>query len=187
GGKITTYRQVGEEMVDKVYKKQGRTAPPCPTLKKPLPGAILPCDSRIEKAIQDYRAQLPLATIHHLFDIYGAKALEVLALVDEETELGEQITSQTRDIKAQIVYAVKSEYAQTLVDITRRRTSLAMKVNYALDLLPLLTDILTRYCGWSQEKCEKEVQYYRQFMEENCIPDYVMEGSEYTQKVEVNA
>lgn len=187
GGKITTYRQVGEEMVDKVYKKQGRTAPPCPTLNKPLPGAILPCDSRIEKAIQDYRAQLPLPTIHHLFEIYGAKALEVLALVDEEPELAEQITPQTRDIKAQVVYAVKSEYAETLVDITRRRTSLAMKANYALDLLPVLTETLTRYCGWSQEKCHQQLEFYRNFMEENCIPDYVMESSEYLQKAEVTA
>ena len=187
GGKITTYRQVGEEMVDKVYKKQGRTAPPCPTLNKPLPGAILPCDSRIEKAIQDYRAQLPLPTIHHLFNIYGAKALEVLALVDQEPELAEQITPETLDIKAQIVYAARSEYAQTLVDITRRRTSLAMKVNYGLDLLPILTETLTRYCGWSQENCNQQVEFYRQFMEENCIPDYVMESSEYAQKAEVTA
>lgn len=31
GGKITTYGQVGQEMVDKVYKKQGQNPPPCPT------------------------------------------------------------------------------------------------------------------------------------------------------------
>lgn len=74
-----------------------------------------------------------------------------------------------------------------MVDITRRRTNLAMKVNYGLDLLPVLTEILSRYCSWSQEKCDREVKYYRQFMEENCIPDYVMEGTEYYYKTEVTA
>ena len=119
--------------------------------------------------------------------IFPEMSLTGYVLHDQVYELAEQITPQTRDIKAQVVYAVKSEYAETLVDITRRRTSLAMKANYALDLLPVLTETLTRYCGWSQEKCHQQLEFYRNFMEENCIPDYVMESSEYLQKAEVTA
>ncbi|MEQ8536119.1 MAG: glycerol-3-phosphate dehydrogenase [Coleofasciculus sp. D1-CHI-01] len=183
GGKITTYRQVGEEMVNKVYRKLGRSAPPCPTYEKPLPGAILPSDPRLEKALQDYRTTLPLATIHHLFDVYGAKALDILALTDEEPELAEAITPNLPDIKAQIIYAVQSEFARTLVDIARRRTSLAMHTNYGFDILPVLTDILSRYGGWSSAECDRQVEDYRAFMEANCIPDYAMATQKETQTV----
>ncbi|MBE9128729.1 MULTISPECIES: glycerol-3-phosphate dehydrogenase [unclassified Coleofasciculus] len=183
GGKITTYRQVGEEMVEKVYRKLGGSAPPCSTDNKPLPGAILPSDSRLEKALQDYRTSLPLAVVHHLFSVYGARALEILALTDEEPELAEEILPGLPDIKAQIIYAVRSEFAQTLVDILRRRTFLAMYANYGLDLLPVLTQTLSRYCGWTSQECDRQVENYRAYMEANCIPDYVIAKRKEAEKV----
>ncbi|MEC4806433.1 MAG: glycerol-3-phosphate dehydrogenase [Jaaginema sp. PMC 1079.18] len=174
GGKITTYRQVGEEMVEKAYKKMKKTAPPCKTEQAPLPGAILPDDPRIEEAIADYCPQVPLTTVHHLFEVYGAKALDILALTDSEPDLAEIIIPGLPDIKAQIVYAVQSEYAVTLVDITRRRTSIAMHANYGFDALDPITDILKRYCGWTQADCDRQMEYYRTFMQDNCIPDYAI-------------
>ncbi|MGK7876494.1 MAG: glycerol-3-phosphate dehydrogenase [Xenococcaceae cyanobacterium] len=172
GGKLTTYRHVGEEIVDAVFKKLGQGTPPCPTEDKPLPGYILPRDPRIQQAIREYRVSVPLRTIHHLFSVYGARALEVLKLTDGEPELAEAIAPRLPDIKAQIVYAVRSELAQTLVDITRRRTTLAMHANYGLELLPVLTETLQKYCSWSEHKCDRACEQYRTYMEENCIPDY---------------
>jgi glycerol-3-phosphate dehydrogenase len=174
GGKITTYRQVGEEIVDAVYKKLGRSAPPCPTQDKPLPGAILPSDTRLQQALENYGNSLAPATIHYLFSVYGARALEVLALTDSEPELAEAIAPNLPHIKAQIVYAVQSEFAQTLVDIIRRRTILAIQGNYGFDLLPVVTQTLMRYCTWSQEKCDRQVDQYRTYMQDNCIPDYAL-------------
>lgn len=185
GGKITTYRQVGEEAVDQVYRKQGRTAPPCSTRKRPLPGAILPSDSRVQDAIAAYQDRLSVPTLDHLFDIYGARTLELLALVDEHPELAEPIAPPLFDIKAQVVFAANTEYARTLVDITRRRTSLAMRADYGLPLLPLLSDLLQRYCGWSAAECAKQATYYSTFMRDNCIPDYAVD--QYSQYWETDA
>jgi glycerol-3-phosphate dehydrogenase len=174
GGKITTYRQVGEEMVNQVYQKQGRKAPACPTNQAALPGAILPSDTRMQDAIQTYQQRLSRPTLEHLFSIYGARALDVLALIDAEPELGKAIAPPQLDIKAQVVFAVESEYAKTLVDITRRRTGLAMLTNYGFDALPAITETLKRYCGWSQADIDRQLDYYRQYMEANCIPDYAL-------------
>lgn len=182
GGKLTTYRNISREMVDAVFKKQGRSAPPCPTKQQSLPGAILPSDPRIQKALDEYHTSLPLKTINYLFSVYGAKAWEVLALIDEEPELAEEITPQLPDIKAQIVYAVRSEFAHTLVDITRRRTTLAMHAHYGLDLLPVLTEMLQKYCSWSEQECDVQVKDYRTYMEQNCIPDYVLTAQETSQE-----
>jgi glycerol-3-phosphate dehydrogenase len=175
GGKLTTYRHVGEEIVDAVYKKIGKSAPSCQTASQPLPGCILPSDRRLQDALSKYSDRLSLETINHLFSMYGAIALQVLALINDEPELAEKITPDLPDIKAQIVYAVREELAHTLVDITRRRTTLAMHAHYGLGLLPVLTDTLKRYCGWSQEKCDRACQEYRVYMENNCIPDFQLQ------------
>lgn len=172
GGKLTTYRHVGEEMVEAALRKMGKAIPPCQTDSQPLPGCILPNDPRIQKAIETYRNSVLLTSIDHLFALYGARALEVLALIDEEPALAELLSPDLPDIKAQIVYAVRSEMAHTLVDITRRRTTLAMKANYGLDLLPVLTETLKNFCNWSQEHCDRAAKDYQIYMETNCIPDY---------------
>ena len=172
GGKLTTYRNVGEEMVDQVLKKMKRSPEPCATDSLPLPGCILPDDRRRQQAVKDYGSTLSINVIDNLFNIYGARALEVLALTKDRTELTAQISPDRLDIKAQIVYAVNFEFAHTLIDIARRRTTLAVNGNYGLDLLPVLTDTLQKYCGWSQEECDRAIVEYRTFMENNCIPDY---------------
>ena len=73
-----------------------------------------------------------------------------------------------------IVYAIRSEFARTLVDITCRRTTLAMHGDYGFELLPVLTEILQKYCGWSKSDCDRATVEYRTYMENNCIPDYLL-------------
>ena len=179
GGKLTTYRNVGEEMVDAVFKKTKRKYQPCKTDKLPLPGCITQGDARIHQAIAKYQDRLSPNTINYLFSVYGARAINILALIPENLELATAISPELPDIKAQIVYAVQEEMALTLVDIIRRRTTLAMNGNYGLDLLPVVTETLKKYCGWSQEKCDRQVEDYHTFMAENCIPDYQLEKSNY--------
>lgn len=172
GGKLTTYRQVGEEMVDLILKRMKRSPIPCQTDSLSLPGCIFPDDPRIQQTIEEYESTLAVATIYYLFSVYGAKAIEVLALTREKPALREALSPDLPDIKAQIVYAVTNESAHTLVDILRRRTTLAMNGDYGLDLLPVVTKTLEQYCGWDLEKLDRACADYRCYLEHNCIPDY---------------
>ncbi|XTZ11523.1 MAG: glycerol-3-phosphate dehydrogenase C-terminal domain-containing protein, partial [cyanobacterium endosymbiont of Rhopalodia inflata] len=172
GGKLTTYRQVGEEVVDMVFKQQGKPIPPCSTQDKPLPGWILPGDSRVQQVLTEYRDRVSNQTIDHLFCMYGSKTLDVLGLIDSEADLASVIVPELPDIKAQIVYAVRHELAYTLVDIMRRRTTLAMHSDYGIDLLPSLTETLSRHCGWDENKCRQEKERYIDYINNNCIPDF---------------
>lgn len=180
GGKLTTHRQVGEEITDWAFKKRRQSVPPCPTRDRPLPGCIWPDDERLQTVFDRYGDRLPLDSLDYLNQVYGANAPEVLALVDEAPELAQPIQAGRPEIQAQIVYAVKTEMAQTLLDITRRRTTLAMGGNYGLDLLPTLLDVLQRYCGWQPDRCDRERQSYQAFMEANCIPDYAIAAAPQT-------
>jgi len=191
GGKLTTYRHVGEEMVDAVFQKQGRLPSPCLTEEKKLPGAILPNDLCIQQAIHNYDLTqqcngltISPATIHYLFSLYGARALEVLALVEDDPDLAVPIAPELLDIRAQIVYAVRSEFACTLVDILHRRTTLSMhSKQYGLPLLHSVAEVLMQYCGWDTAECDRNIEAYRTYMAENCIPDYILESEKLSLKV----
>jgi glycerol-3-phosphate dehydrogenase len=169
GGKWTTYRQVGEESVDRAYRKLGRPVPPCPTREQPLPGAMNP--AFWAEAVAQYQSHLSLATLEHLFRLYGAKALEVLALTQQSFDLAEPIASHLLDIKAQVVYAIQTELAYTLVDICCRRTFIAMQGNYGFDVLPAIAETLKQHCGWSQEECDHQVKTYRTHIKTHYQPD----------------
>jgi glycerol-3-phosphate dehydrogenase len=177
GGKLTTHRQVGEEITDWAFKKRREPAPPCLTRDRPLPGCIFPDDARLQQVFEQYSDRIPSSSLDYLNQVYGANAIQVLALVDESPDLAQPIRAGRPEIQAQIVYAVRAEMAQTLLDITRRRTTLAMAGDYGFDILPTLSDVLQRHCGWQPEDCDQQQQAYRAFMEANCIPDYALAAS----------
>ncbi len=181
GGKLTTYRNVGEEMVDAAFEKMAKPKQPTQTDKQPLPGCQVGNGESIEQVISQcqtkYQDILTAETINYLFSVYGARARNILALIPENLELATKLSPERLDIKAQIVYAVNNEMACNLVDILRRRTTLAMNGNYGLDLLPTITEVLKDYCGWSHEQCDRACQEYRAYMEANCIPDYQLDNS----------
>ncbi|NEO28393.1 MAG: glycerol-3-phosphate dehydrogenase, partial [Kamptonema sp. SIO4C4] len=92
--------------------------------------------------------------------------------------LAEPISPRLPDIKAQIVYAIRSEMAHTFLDITRRRTTIAMQDHYGLDAVPIMVDVAQKFCGWTAEKCDRAVVEYHHYMSSNCIPDYALETQE---------
>jgi glycerol-3-phosphate dehydrogenase len=178
GGKLTTHRQVGEEMVDAVLKKQlkkqgkqqRQPRSHSATRQAPLPGAIAISEAKdlmITTANRDMVA--------HLLSLYGARTPQVVAIVEQFPELGELIVEGQPDIKAQIVYSIQSELARTYVDICRRRTAVSMRGNYGFDALPVVADVLKRYCGWSEERCDRNLLDYYAYMRDNCIPEYQLD------------
>lgn len=179
GGKLTTHRQVGEEFVDLVFRKRQQAAPPCPTHTRPLPGAILLDDPRVEQLHAHYGDRIAPPVLDHLLGIYGSRTADLLALVKQHPDLAQPILAGFKDIRAQIVFAVQSELAYTFEDILRRRTTVCMHQNFGFDALPVVAQVLQQYCGWDEARCDRNIQSYYRFMEANCIPDYVMQREEY--------
>ena len=169
GGKLTTHRQVGEEMVDVTLKKRKQPRSHSATRQAPLPGAIATNEAK------DMLTEADRDMVAHLLSIYGARTPKVLAIVEEFPELAEPVVFGQPDIKAQIVYSVRTELARTYVDICRRRTALSMRGNYGFDALPVVADVLKRYCGWSEGRCDRNLLDYYTFMRDNCIPDYQLD------------
>jgi hypothetical protein len=45
----------------------------------------------------------------------------------------------------------------------------------ATDKAPIVTAVLQQHCGWTEAQFDREIAAYKQFMRDNCIPDYAVD------------
>jgi glycerol-3-phosphate dehydrogenase len=120
GGKLTTYRSVALETLDRLRGELGLGK--LDRRPVPLPGAA---DAGSVATRIAARTGLPPATAAHLASYYGTLADDVVALADARPELLEPLHPDGPDIATQVVYAGRSEWATSVEDVVVRRTSLA--------------------------------------------------------------
>lgn len=114
GGKLTTYRQMAEDAVDRAVALAGLAAGPCRSRDVPLVGAAAPA------------ALARLAAPRRLVERYGGEALRVRALADAHPELAAPIAGSDV-IAAELAWAVRHEGARTVSDVLDRRTRLGLQ------------------------------------------------------------
>ena len=103
GGKWTTFRKMGEELVDTAEKRLGWKNIPTKTRHLKIHGFTN--DENIDNSLAQY----------------GSDAKKILNLANEE-DLGEMLSSSLKVIKAEVVWAVRNEMARTVEDFLARRT-----------------------------------------------------------------
>jgi glycerol-3-phosphate dehydrogenase len=128
GGKITTYRQLANDVVSSlasVFKQ----LPPTKTNQTPLPGAPknnLSVDAYAHLLHKQYPwVKEPL--LDRYIRLYGAQAEHILSGKSSMGELGVQFGDLA--FQAEIDYLVKEEWAVTLEDIIARRTKLGLELS----------------------------------------------------------
>ncbi len=170
GGKLTTYRNLSRQTVDKIYEKLGRKAPRCRTDKAPLPGGVAGGSPAFEKFAAEFKVTsgLPEVLAERLLRLYGARAPEVLAEAGDDSSLRLPLISpyalENGVIGAEILYAFRRELAETLSDALLRRTMAGMGPKVALDVDRAAARIVQRHLGWSEERAEWEVEAYRDYV-----------------------
>jgi len=116
GGKLTEYRYMAEDVVDRAVRLRGLTAGACRTRNLPLVGA----------------PSNPVATLRSPVDLpgslvarYGAEAPNVIARASCERPT-DQVADGIDVIRAEFEYAVTHEGALTVDDILDRRTRIGL-------------------------------------------------------------
>ena len=104
GGKLTTYRRMAQDAVDRVTNR------PCRTARLPLVGAASPASLR------------SVAAPERLVRRYGTEAPAVVALADGRPELLDPMAEGVPYCGAELLWAVRHELAVSAEDLVDRRT-----------------------------------------------------------------
>ena len=168
GGKLTTYRNLSRETVNEVYDKLHLHAPKSNTGKVPLPGGAT---DDFDAFGAEFKAHSGLAEeiSERLLKLYGVRAPEVLALADDDPDLKMPLSSpasvETGLIGAEVIWAFREEMAQKLSDVLLRRSMVGMGPNVGLDVDEAAAEVAVKHLGWDEERAEKEVKEYREWIE----------------------
>jgi glycerol-3-phosphate dehydrogenase len=153
GGKLTTWRRMAKQTVDRLVERAGREAP-CHTAEIPLGMEASRADLEVVQGIGDEaRSQLAFR--------YGHAARTVLDLVAERPELGTRIVEGRPDMLAEVIVASRLEQARSVADVLLRRTRLGLlaapELRTAESVMPV-AETMGAELGWQRQRIEAEAE-----------------------------
>lgn len=160
GGKWTTYRLMAQETIDACCRVlHVDTVSPTETLL--LTGGDGYGKPFIER-FREANKQLPTDVLTHLLDTYGTNAEAIVKLFRKEPTYSERLVQGHPFTKAEVIYAVRTERAQTIADVLMRRIRLGL-VDWeaALKALPVVTEIMEHELDWPTEKAVQAETTFR--------------------------
>ncbi|MCB2072445.1 MAG: glycerol-3-phosphate dehydrogenase [Novosphingobium sp.] len=129
GGKITTYRHLGEEAVDMLADRLPALSGPAWTASKPLPGGDFPVDGA--QALQaEVSARYPFLgekDAERIVRAYGTRVYAWLGKARVWGDLGQSFGWGLSE--AEVDYLAGAEWAHTAEDILWRRTKLGLRLD----------------------------------------------------------
>ncbi len=162
GGKFSTFRSLAQEAVDLVFQKLGREVPRCTSARTPFPGAAV---ANFGEFCKRFREDSPLgdASTERLLSIYGTRSREVLELAGTDEDLLAPFDGETGAIGAEVVFASRREYAETLIDILAGRTLVAYDSAFDPATTANAVELARRHLGWDERRCARELSSYGEY------------------------
>ncbi len=143
GGKWTTYRQMGEELIDVLAK---------------IAKLNIEKSSTAHLKIHGHKENVDFNDPHYF---YGSDINLLNDIISESPELGETISDDLRIIKAQVVLAVRNELARNVIDVLARRTrALFLNAKEAIRIAPTVAAIIAKELGKDKVWEEKQLQSF---------------------------
>lgn len=151
GGKLTTWRRMGQQVIDRVVERAGRNAP-CLTAEIPLGMELAPAElDRPDGVSEESVSQLAFR--------YGHQARSILDLARDDPELAAPVVPGRPDLMAEVAWAVDAQQARSLEDVFLRRTRLGLTA--ASDLAAPgaaghVAELMGRKLGWGRRRRKAE-------------------------------
>ncbi len=166
GGKLTTYRLMARELVNRAVKllrragRLEREITGCTTRKRPLPGSEGLADAKDVLALADRltaQTELPPGLARHLADTYGSRVEAVLARIEEPSDREPLCPSQPV-LRVEVDHAVLAEQACSLEDFFARRTQLLLRAPEAcLTAAEETAERMGALLGWDEDRRQAEI------------------------------
>ena len=170
GGKLTTYRSMAQDLVDRLVAAEGRrlgwSPRRCRTAELPLPGGdVQGFEIYAEGAIAALEEGWGFspAVASRLVRTYGTEHAKILAYALRDKRLLEPLTSAAAVLRAEALYAAEEEMAVTLEDFFARRTDLMLfDRGHGLDAAPAVARLMGSVLGWGWRARRKQLRRYRE-------------------------
>lgn len=154
GGKLTTYRAMAEDAVDRVVADLGHRGPRCATHRHPLvPGDPL------------HPLELGHPHLAALAPRHGPFARELAARIARDPELGGQLVPDLPYLWVEVDHAIAHEGCVHLEDLLRRRLPLALtESELGVQVARKIAERLVDAWGGTSRDVDHELERYREVM-----------------------
>ena len=148
GGKLTTYRNLAEQVVDRLERHLDLALKACDTRESPLPGAV---DRDDASSLIARFANLSAGGRDRLETIYGGRVRRLASLAATEPALNRCLDASGTVLAAEVVFAIREEFARTLTDIVHRRLMTGLAERIDTELVASIADLAARELNWSAQ------------------------------------
>lgn len=151
GGKWTTYRKMGEDLVDRAETEHGW--------------------KHIETKTKHLKLHGYESNVNHEDPLYfyGSDKPRLLDLAKKDADLNEVISEKLNIIKAQVVWAVREEMARTVEDFLARRARAQLldareSMRIAPEVARIMAQELKKDQNWEKEQVENYIQVTKGYL-----------------------
>ena len=169
GGKLTTFRQLSEDVVTDLNKRLKRKRSKSPTLNRLLLGAKYKDFSSLVFELEQLGASAKVA--QRLAKIYGSRALDILKIVEMDESASELIEPNIGLIRAEVEFVLTEEFPKTLADLMARRLILAFEGGHGLNVVEKIAEIAACKLGWSETGTAEQIKGYKTWLDHLAVPD----------------
>jgi glycerol-3-phosphate dehydrogenase len=169
GGKLTTFRQLAEDAVTLVLKKEFGERRACVNKQMMFPGAQETAWAELKSDLIASGAIKP-DSADRLIALYGSRARLVAEYVAKDPALAERFDPRSAAIAAELVLATKDEFAQTLTDIYARRILLAFEPGHGLKSVKRASEIVGKLMGWDKKLVAQNIKEYQVWLDHLKVP-----------------
>lgn len=143
GGKWTTYRKMGEDVIDKAVIMGGLPERKSVTEHMPVHGYVKIFDSS-----------------DHLH-FYGSDAENIREIIYKNKGLGERIVDSYSYVKAEVIWAVRKEMARTIEDFLARRIRLLLlDARASIMAAPVVAELMAEEMNYGRNWVKDQIDKY---------------------------
>ncbi len=155
GGKLTTWRRMAKQTVDRIVERSGRQAR-CQTAEIPLGLEVDPAALDVPAGVDpEARSQLAFR--------YGHAARGVLQLAAADETLAGPVVAGLPDLMAEVAFSTEFEQARSIADVLLRRTRLGLTAASSLDSVESVREVgevMARTLGWSESEVQRQCEVW---------------------------
>ncbi len=162
GGKLTAWRNMAEDLFKKVEERNF-----FPNIKREdgyskQKFLVSIDEERWLKELKNSSIKLDNDISAHLYQQYGRGALKILEIIKEDEFFKERIMKENDFIKAEIIYCLRYELTQHLIDIFCRRTEMSLWISHkrAFEAAKKVADLMAKEYNWNEERKTQEINTY---------------------------